>query len=223
MMCINTYCNMKRVCVEYPSWHIFSQQSSLVTEIPFSLLPFSFVFLLTRIIFTHTYLYRHTPPSYPPVFVSWDHAFHPHTPQVPLGGWRFVRVDTDWWWSYWTRPSSGDSMCSHVSSWGNNARAQVFNNTCARRPSSDVAVRNHRGMISHCQRKTTMTSGQDVSEYLDTLDLVKSYFSSFLRKKKSKKKCLGAPTPQRIRRCACLQDCLVTLTCHLAYDSEDIK
>ena len=31
--------------------------------------------------------------------------------------------------------------------------------------------------------KTTMTSGQDVSEYLDTLGLVKSYFSSFLRKK----------------------------------------
>jgi hypothetical protein len=31
--------------------------------------------------------------------------------------------------------------------------------------------------------KTTMTSGQDVSEYLDTLGLVKSYFSSYLRKK----------------------------------------
>jgi hypothetical protein len=28
-----------------------------------------------------------------------------------------------------------------------------------------------------------MTSGQDVSEYLDTLGLVKSYFSSFSRKK----------------------------------------
>ena len=42
-----------------------------------------------------------------------------------------------------------------------------------------------------------MTSGQDVSEYLDTLGLVKSYFSSFLRKKikKIEKKCLGAPTP----------------------------
>jgi hypothetical protein len=26
-----------------------------------------------------------------------------------------------------------------------------------------------------------MTSGQDVSEYLDTLGLLKSYFSSFLR------------------------------------------
>jgi hypothetical protein len=31
-----------------------------------------------------------------------------------------------------------------------------------------------------------MTSGQDVSEYLDTLGLVKSYFSSFLRKKTKK-------------------------------------
>jgi hypothetical protein len=28
-----------------------------------------------------------------------------------------------------------------------------------------------------------MTTGQDVSEFLDTLGLVKSYFSSFLRKK----------------------------------------
>jgi hypothetical protein len=28
-----------------------------------------------------------------------------------------------------------------------------------------------------------MTSGQDVSEFLDTLGLVKSYFSSFLEKK----------------------------------------
>ncbi len=33
--------------------------------------------------------------------------------------------------------------------------------------------------------KTTMTSGKDVSEFLDTLGLVKSYFSSFLREKKS--------------------------------------
>ena len=31
-----------------------------------------------------------------------------------------------------------------------------------------------------------MTSGQDVSESLDTLGLVKSYFSSFLRKKNLK-------------------------------------
>ena len=30
--------------------------------------------------------------------------------------------------------------------------------------------------------------------------------------------CSGAPTPQRIRRFACLQDCLLTLTCHLAID-----
>jgi hypothetical protein len=41
-----------------------------------------------------------------------------------------------------------------------------------------------------------MASGQDVSEYLDTLGLVKSHFSSFLRKKikKSRKKIFGAPT-----------------------------
>jgi hypothetical protein len=32
-----------------------------------------------------------------------------------------------------------------------------------------------------------MTSGQDVSEFLDTLGLVKSDFSSFLRKKDLKK------------------------------------
>ncbi len=31
--------------------------------------------------------------------------------------------------------------------------------------------------------KTTKTSGQDVSEYLDTLGLVKSFFPSFWRKK----------------------------------------
>ena len=44
-----------------------------------------------------------------------------------------------------------------------------------------------------------MTSDQDVSEYLDTLGLFKSYFSKFLEKKKSieKKKCLGAPTHPR--------------------------
>jgi hypothetical protein len=63
-----------------------------------------------------------------------------------------------------------------------------------------------------------MTSGQDVSQFLDTLDLVKSYFSSFLRKKFKKNREFffgGAPTPQRIRRFASLQDCLVTLTCHL--------
>jgi hypothetical protein len=42
-----------------------------------------------------------------------------------------------------------------------------------------------------------MTSGQDVSEYLDTLGLVKSCFPSFLREKNKKikeKKCFGAPT-----------------------------
>ncbi len=35
--------------------------------------------------------------------------------------------------------------------------------------------------------KTTMTSGQDVSEYLDTLGLVKSYFLKFFEKKKLEK------------------------------------
>ena len=35
-----------------------------------------------------------------------------------------------------------------------------------------------------------MTSGQDVSEYLDHLSLVKSYFFKFFEKKK----CLGVPT-----------------------------
>jgi hypothetical protein len=42
-----------------------------------------------------------------------------------------------------------------------------------------------------------MTSGQDVSECLDTLGLVKSYFFKFFEEKKlkkiMKKKCLGAP------------------------------
>ena len=33
-----------------------------------------------------------------------------------------------------------------------------------------------------------MTSGQDVSEFLDILGLVKSYFSSFFWRKKNKKK-----------------------------------
>ena len=47
-----------------------------------------------------------------------------------------------------------------------------------------------------------MTSGQDVSEYLDTLGLVKSCFFKFFEKKKWKKmkkiegkKYLDAPTP----------------------------
>jgi hypothetical protein len=42
-----------------------------------------------------------------------------------------------------------------------------------------------------------MTSGQDVSEYLDTLGLLNHIFPSFLRKKIEKnreKKCLGAQT-----------------------------
>jgi hypothetical protein len=67
-----------------------------------------------------------------------------------------------------------------------------------------------------------MTSGQDVSEYLDILGLVKSYFFKFFWRKKNKKNrefffCGAPPTPQRMRRFACLQDCLLTLTCHLAY------
>jgi hypothetical protein len=48
-----------------------------------------------------------------------------------------------------------------------------------------------------------MTSGQDVSEYLDTLGLVKSYFLKFFEEKNSnksrEKKCLGVPMSQRIR------------------------
>jgi hypothetical protein len=35
--------------------------------------------------------------------------------------------------------------------------------------------------------KTTRTSGQDVSEYLDILGLVKSYFSSFFGENAAKK------------------------------------
>jgi hypothetical protein len=67
-----------------------------------------------------------------------------------------------------------------------------------------------------------MSSGQDVSEFLDILGLVKSYFSSFFGEKKIKKIenffCVVLRTPQRIRRFACLQDCLLTLTWHLAND-----
>ena len=44
-----------------------------------------------------------------------------------------------------------------------------------------------------------MTSGHDVSEYLDTLGLVQSYFFKFFEKKNKnknrEKKYLGAPTP----------------------------
>jgi hypothetical protein len=65
-----------------------------------------------------------------------------------------------------------------------------------------------------------MSSGQDVSEFLDILGLVKSYFSSFFGEKKMKKNgeffFVVLRTPQRIRRFACLQDCLLTLTWHLA-------
>jgi hypothetical protein len=41
-----------------------------------------------------------------------------------------------------------------------------------------------------------MTSGQDVSEYLDTLGLVKSYFSSFLEKKLKKKMSWSSDSPE---------------------------
>ncbi len=68
-----------------------------------------------------------------------------------------------------------------------------------------------------------MTSGQDVSEYLDIFGLVKSYFSSFFGEKKIKKIenffFVVLRKPQRIRRFACLQDCLLTLTWHLAPSS----
>ena len=40
-----------------------------------------------------------------------------------------------------------------------------------------------------------MTSGHDVSEYLGTLGLVKSYFFNIFGKKNREKKYLGAPTP----------------------------
>jgi hypothetical protein len=52
-----------------------------------------------------------------------------------------------------------------------------------------AAVRNLQGVGNSTfvlSVKTTMTSGQDVSEFLDTLGLVKSNFSSFLRKKNKK-------------------------------------
>jgi hypothetical protein len=46
-----------------------------------------------------------------------------------------------------------------------------------------------------------MTSGQDVSEYLDTLGLVKSYSFKFFQKKKIEKKmswCSDAPEDEAI-------------------------
>ena len=46
-----------------------------------------------------------------------------------------------------------------------------------------------------------MTSGQDVSEFLDTLGLVKSYFSIFLREKKENVlvlRCSDTPEDQAI-------------------------
>ena len=60
-----------------------------------------------------------------------------------------------------------------------------------------------------------MTSGQDVSEFLDILGLVKSYFPSFFEEKKIKINreffFVVLRTPQRIRRFACSQDSLLTL------------
>jgi hypothetical protein len=56
-----------------------------------------------------------------------------------------------------------------------------------------------------------MTSGQDVSEFLDILGLVKSYYSSFFWRKKIKNReffFVVLRTPQRIRRFPCLKDCL---------------
>jgi hypothetical protein len=38
-------------------------------------------------------------------------------------------------------------------------------------------------------------------------------------KKIEKIKCLGVQTPQRMRWFPCVQDCFLTLTCHLAYTS----
>ncbi len=45
--------------------------------------------------------------------------------------------------------------------------------------------------------EATITSGHDVSEYLGTLGLVKSYFFKFFleKKTKSRKKNLGVPSP----------------------------
>ena len=65
-----------------------------------------------------------------------------------------------------------------------------------------------------------MTSDQDVSEYLDTLGLVKSYFFKFFFYSKIKKIenffLWCSADAQRMRRFACFQDCLLILTCHLA-------
>jgi hypothetical protein len=60
-----------------------------------------------------------------------------------------------------------------------------------------------------------MTSGQDVSEFLDILGLVKSYFSSFFGEKKIKKSRIffcGAPDAPEDQVICLLQDCLLTLT-----------
>ncbi len=56
----------------------------------------------------------------------------------------------------------------------------------------------------YCPWKTTMTSGQDVSEYLDTLVLLNHIFPSFFRKKNLKNRekkmswCSDAPEDQAI-------------------------
>ena len=72
-----------------------------------------------------------------------------------------------------------------------------------------------------------MTSGQDVSEYLDTLGLVKSYFSSFLEKKikkTEKKKRLGALTPPEDQAICLFAGLLANpgSSCHLAYRGGDL-
>jgi hypothetical protein len=67
-----------------------------------------------------------------------------------------------------------------------------------------------------------MTLGHYVSEYLVTLGLVKSYVSNFLKKKckKSREKNLVFQRPQRMRRFACLQDCLLFVCCLFYYHSK---
>ncbi len=47
--------------------------------------------------------------------------------------------------------------------------------------------RNEQQRVEYSPWKTTMTSGQDVSEYLDTFGLVKSYFFKFFERMKLKK------------------------------------
>ena len=67
--------------------------------------------------------------------------------------------------------------------------------------SSELCAENFRSWVTvrlYCPWKTTMTSGHDVSEYLGTLGLVKSYFFKFFEKQIEKKEYLGLQHPQRI-------------------------